>query len=445
MSLDLSAKFTINSPMNQGVRCVQKFGDLVMPYIASSTKDEMLACRETAWLGVSLNQTPVYDIKGPDAAKLLNKVCVNRDYTKLKMGGSRHALMCNSKGQLLADGLIIRTGEEEYRTYWLAPVLDYYVRSQGMDVNGAYVQDEYFYQIDGPKSLEIMEAVCQCDLHDVKFAGKKVVQVKGTEMTIVRLGMSGCLGYEVHGAIEHADMIFETIRETGQAFGLKCLGNKNYTFNHTQGGYPNQFIHYWYPFFTTDTGMAKFFKNMPIYNDKFFVGSGNDDEENYFVTPYDIGWDYLINWEHDFIGKEALEAIGKNPPNTVVTLEWNADDVGDVFASQFRGTAEEPYEAIDEAGDTVDLPRFVVSKVLLDGKMVGRASGRIHDYYHRKEISLAFINKELVVEGQELVVLWGTNGGPQKEIRATVARFPYYNEEMRNETFDVEKIPHPKF
>ncbi len=191
--------------------------------------------------------------------------------------------------------------------------------------------------------------------------------------------------------------------------------------------------------------MAEFFENMPIYNNKFFVGSGNDDEENYFVTPDDIGWDYLINWEHDFIGKEALEAIGKNPPNTVVTLEWNAEDIGDVFASQFRGTAVEPYEAIDEAGDTVDLPRFVVSKVLLDGKMVGRASGRIHDYYHRKEISLAFISKELAVEGQELVVLWGNNGGPQKEIRATVARFPYYNEELRNETFDVEKIPRPNF
>ncbi len=27
----------------------------------------------------------------------------------------------------------------------------------------------------------------------------------------------------------------------------------------------------------------------------------------------------------------------------------------------------------------------------------------------------------------------------------TVARFPYYNEEYRNETFDVEKIPHPDF
>ena len=31
------------------------------------------------------------------------------------------------------------------------------------------------------------------------------------------------------------------------------------------------------------------------------------------------------------------------------------------------------------------------------------------------------------------------------EIRAKVTRFPYFNEEYRNETFDVEKIPHPTF
>ena len=34
---------------------------------------------------------------------------------------------------------------------------------------------------------------------------------------------------------------------------------------------------------------------------------------------------------------------------------------------------------------------------------------------------------------------------PKKEIRAVVAPFPYYQGEFRNETFDVEKIPHPDF
>ena len=73
---------------------------------------------------------------------------------------------------------------------------------------------------------------------------------------------------------------------------------------------------------------------------------------------------------------------------------------------------------------------------------IGRTAGRTHDYYHRKEISLAFIERSKAIEGNEVSVLWGTNGSPQTEIRATIAAFPYYNEECRNETFDVGKIPH---
>lgn len=441
-----TANFKIDSPINQGVRSIYKFGANYYPFIASTPKNELLACRQTAWLGVNLNMTPVYDVVGPDAVKFLNYVCVNRDFSKLKIDGSRHALMCNDKGQMLADGLIIRISEDKFRTYWLAPVLDYYVRALGMNVKGAFVVDEYFFQIDGPKSLQIMEKVCQCDLHDMKFAGKKAVKVKGTDMTIVRLGMSGCLGYEVHGAIEHADMIFATIDEAGQEFGIVRLGNMNYCANHTQGGYPNQFIHYWYPYFTSGEGLAQYYQNVPFMGYENLAGSCNGDIENYFVTPYDISWEYLICFEgREFIGKEALQKIAQNPPNKVVTLEWNAEDVGDVFASQFRGTDVEPYEDLTDPVDTYSLPRFLMSKVLLDGKVIGRTAGRTHDYYHRKEISLAYLQKEVAVEGKEVIVLWGTNGGPQKEIRAKIAAFPYYNEEYRNETFNVEKIPHPKF
>jgi hypothetical protein len=36
--------------------------------------------------------------------------------------------------------------------------------------------------------------------------------------------------------------------------------------------------------------------------------------------------------------------------------------------------------------------------------------------------------------------VWGSPGGRQKEIRATVARFPYLQVE-RNDLIDVERIP----
>ena len=52
--------------------------------------------------------------------------------------------------------------------------------------------------------------------------------------------------------------------------------------------------------------------------------SASDDVQNAFVTPFDVKWDYLINWNHDFVGKEALQKIAENPKRTIFL---NTDDL----------------------------------------------------------------------------------------------------------------------
>ena len=437
--------FPLDSAIFKGAMTIINLNGMYLPYEYSSSKSEYLACRETAWLGINLNNTPVYDVSGPDAAKLFNQICVNRDFSVMKVGQSKHALICNQKGQLLADGVVMRR-EDSYRTYWLAPVLQYYVETSGLDVKGEYCPDEYFFQIDGPKSLEILEKACQCDLHDIKFAQNKKVSICGTEMVVHRLGMSGALAYEVHGAAKDAEIAYTRIREVLEEFGGKPQGVRNYgILNHTPGGYPNQLQHYAYALLTSDPGLAEFAKKacwlMPL------DGSALADPEMFYVTPYDVGWGYLVNFDHDFMGKEALAKIKENPPKKPVTLEWNTEDVGDVFMSQFRGRDVEPYDRIEQHSVLSDAGNVAIRADLVyaDGKKIGIASGRTFAYYERRMISLGFIDKAYAEEGQEVIVLWGTPGHPQKEIRATVARFPYYNGEFRNETFDTEKIPHPNF
>ena len=416
-----------------------------MPEVVTSPEEELLACRESAWLGLCLNVSPVYDVSGPDAVELLNRVTVNRDYAALKVGGSRHAIICNEKGQMLADGVLLRKGENLYRTYWLAPVLAYYVETMGLDVQGSYVRDEFFFQIDGPKSLEIMEKAAHEDLHDLRFAQHKDIVVAGIPVTIHRLGMSGCLAYEMHGPWDRMDDFFEAVLEAGEEYGIKRLGVPQYGCNHTPGGYPNQYIHYMYPYQTSGEELAEYLKDNP-YGHEPVLGSASDDPENAFVTPFDVGWEYLINWDHDFIGREALLAIRDDPPRTCVTLEWDALDIGRVFATQFLGRGVDPCDDISSIGGGGGGAPLVASKVLdAEGNMVGVATGRTHDFYDRRMLSLAFISRELAVEGTELTVLWGTNPATQMPIKAKVAAFPYYNGEYRNETFDVEKIPHSAF
>ena len=235
-------KIGMDSSIMKGTRNFQSLFGTLLPSAFTGPRAEFLACRETAWLGVTLNSSPVFDIFGPDAVKFLNSVCVNRNFGVFPDGTSKHVLICNDEGKMLADGVMIKTEDDHFRTYWLAPVIHYYVMASGMDVQGEYVNDEYFFQIDGPKSLEILEKACQCDLHDIKFARNKKVKINGTDMLVHRLGMSGALAYEVHGKAKDAEVAYTRIREVLEEFGGKLQGFMNYPIiNHTVGGYPNRF------------------------------------------------------------------------------------------------------------------------------------------------------------------------------------------------------------
>lgn len=443
----------IDSAINQGAHLIQNRRGVYVPYEFSGGRNETLACRETAWLGVSLcNGSPVFEIWGPDAVKFLNYYCVNRDWSKLKPGASRHAIMCNEKGNMVADGVAYITEEGHIRTYWLAPMLAYYAETTDMDIQYKDVSnEEYFFQVDGPKSLEIMEEVCQCDLHDLKFAHNKVVSCGGGPMTIHRLGMSGCLAYEMHGRPEYADAVYTRICEVGKRYGLVRAGVASYCMNHTQA-YVNQNFHF---FFDLDNSGPEFRKYVSAHGREFQtkLGSLADMPEKYHITPYDADWGSRVNFDHDFVGKEALLKIKDECRTKVVTLEWDTDDCAQVYASQFRGMDVEPADVIDRHRDTTDgrrqetWPGFVTvaSKVFVGDKMIGFTSNRTNDYYHRRIIAIAFLDKDYAEMGTEVKILWGSPGTPQYWIKATVAAFPYYNEEMRNETFDVENIPHPNF
>lgn len=105
------------------------------------------------------------------------------------------------------------------------------------------------------------------------------------------------------------------------------------------------------------------------------------------MTPYDVGWGYLINYDHDFQGKEALLKIRETKPKKAVTLEWNTEDVGDVFMSQFHGPDVEPYDAIEQHSNLSDASSgfsIRADRVLTDGCTIGIVSGRTNAYYERR-------------------------------------------------------------
>jgi glycine cleavage system aminomethyltransferase T len=118
-----------------------------------------------------------------------------------------------------------------------------------------------------------------------------------------------------------------------------------------------------------------------------------------------------------------------------------AEDSGGIYMSQFRD--EEPHQQMDGPNDMYYVPgpfTYHADRVLRDGRLVGISSGRAMSQYYRRMISLCSIDTEFSALGTKVAVLWGDLGTGQKEIRATVARFPYLDEN-RNQVVDVGAIP----
>lgn len=444
--------------INEGVFTLFNAGALMQAFEYEGYRPEVLASKESAYIGTSLNViSPIVDIVGPDAVAFLESICVN-SFKNFPVGRIRHGVMVNEKGQILGDGVILHVSEGVYRTYWLAPTISFRLSQTELDVQGIdQSHNEFFIQIAGPKSLEILEQATKSDLHDIRFAHMKESSVEGVDVRILRLGMAGTLAYEVHGDMTEIDKVYNAIIAAGEPFGAKKLGNQGYCMNHTEAGFPNINIHYPLPWFE-DAEFAKWFEDKPYIGwenrVRELVGSLGDELELRFKTPYDVGWGHLVKFNHDFIGREALEKIAETNDRVVVTLEWNADDVADIYASQFRGRDVVPYDNINDRPVDVNFnPRrgwTYHSDWILNaaGEKIGTSVGRENSVYHQRMISLGFLHAKDAVEGSELTVLWGRPGTPQKNVRVRVAPSPYFNigtDLIGNDVFDTETIPHPQF
>ena len=412
------------------------FGN-AMPTEYSGWKDEVLSWKKTAYLHGGLNPTDTYRITGPDALRLLSEHCVN-SFANFAVGQAKHAVMCNDEGLIMDHGVLVRQGEDDFMTYWLMPWINHLAESGEYNVKGEALTGKLFlFQIAGPRSLEILEAATREDLHDIRFLRQRKSNIAGADVNVLRLGMSGSLAYELHGPIEQAHAVHDAVMKAGEPFGIRRLGRAQYAMNHTENGFPQGYQHFYYPWFENETLAASVIRGGgPSEADRTFTGSAGPDIRLRYRNPVEVGWAHVIKFDHEFQGRAALEREVKNPRRKMVTLTWNTDDIFDIYRSHFEPGEE--YRFMNFTHDSVGAS--ISDLVLKNGKTVGISSGRTYSYYYRQMLSLCSIDVAEGELGNKVVVMWGNPGTRQKEIRATVERFPFYNE-GRNEKVDVNAIP----
>ena len=408
----------------------------LIPFEHTGWRDETMAWKENCYLHGNLNPSPTYRIHGPDALKFLSDHCIN-SFKNFPIGSGKHAVMPDAQGRVMMDGVLVRTAEDDFITYWMAPYIAYALQKGNYDAVGEDLTGKvYLFQLAGPRSLEILEKASGQDFHDVGFMRTQKGSIRGMEFDVLRMGMAGTLAYELHGKIEDAHAVYSALMEAGAAFGIRRLGHRAYLMNHTEDGFPQAYYHFPYPW-QEDAGFAAVMGGNVNRIWSSLRGSMGKELAPRYRTVVELGWNKMARFDHDFVGRAAIEAELANPRRKMVTLEWNSADILDIHASQYQ--PGEHYLPMEEPNHAVGTGLWA-DRVEKNGKMAGVSSGRAYSYNDRTMISLCSIDVAHSALGTEVEVVWGEPGTRQKHIRATVTRFPYLNEN-RNQTVDVSAIP----
>ena len=128
----------------------------------------------------------------------------------------------------------------------------------------------------------------------------------------------------------------------------------------------------------------------------------SDDINDYYLTPHDLGYWAFVKFDHDFVGKEALEKMADDLGRHKVTLAWNGDDVAAAMRTQFDKADPVKY---------IDLPLSNYStwpndKVLLEDEQVGVSTFSGYSYNERSMLSLAVVSVDVEI-GTEVTLVWG--------------------------------------
>ena len=185
---------------------------------------EALVNRVTMWNVAVERQIRV---KGPDAEAFTDFV-ITRDATKIEPMHGKYAILCNDKGGILNDPVLLRLSEDEF--WFSISDSDLLFWLQGVNVTKKYdVEideiDVCPLQIQGPLSEDLMAKMAGEELRDVPYYGLMKTNINGADCVISQTGFTGEKGYEIYvrDAHQNAEKVWNQVLSDGEEFGLMVI------------------------------------------------------------------------------------------------------------------------------------------------------------------------------------------------------------------------------
>lgn len=229
-----------------------------------------------------------YRISGADSESYLNRL-VTRDVSKIKEGRVGYTVWCNSDGQVMEDGTIFHTAENEYMLCSYSSSIDWLSWSAlGFDVEiTELTHDLAALAVQGPTSCSCLKAMGLTGIENLKPFGITTFPFEGGELMVSRTGFTGDLGYELWIDPQWAEALWDKLFAAGEDYLIRPFGLAALSMARIEAGYLQA---------TVD-----------------FVPAEEQVRMGRTRSPFELGLGWLVDFNKPFFnGRKALVKEKKN-------------------------------------------------------------------------------------------------------------------------------------
>jgi aminomethyltransferase len=249
-----------------------------------------------------------WEFRGPDALEAAQRVHTG-DVIGMDVGQVRYGGFVDEDGMLVDDGTVYRfpgdvvwvmTNDNDRAEYFADA-------TKGLDVEIDEISLELpSVQVQGPGSRDLMRGISGFEVDAMRYYRftPEHVSVGGVAAWVSRTGFSGELGYEVFCRPDDAVALWTSIEAAGAVpYGVDII-----------------------EVLRTEVGM--------IVTDYDYAPHER--------SPFDVGLDPFValDGEGEFMGKERLTALAKEPPNRFVTIRLEGNELPGYGSTVRRGSEE---------------------------------------------------------------------------------------------------------
>lgn len=406
-------------------------------------RDEQQAWQKTCVLFNQSFHMNDLALEGPDALLLLSRLGVN-SVEGFGVGRAKHFVPCTPDGYVIGDVILFALAENRFNLVGRAPALNwitYHAETGGYDVQveldlrSAMRTDgrrrSYRFQLQGPNAMQVIEKALGHAPPELRFFHTTGVTIVGKDVHALRHGMVGQPGWELFGPWDDEAAVREALVSAGEEFGLRQAGGRAYSSNTLESGWIPSPL----PAVYSGESLKAYREWIPAtgYEGSASLGGSfvSDDIEDYYFTPWDLGYGHYVKLDHDFVGRDALERKAEGEHRQKVTLALDDEDVTRTIGTMFQKTDRAKF--MDWPSAVYSMHQF--DDVTVDGETVGVSTWIGYSSNEGKMLTLAVLDAEHAEPGTEVILVWGEEDGGtakptvephvQAEIRAIVSPVPY--------------------